>query len=215
MKGLFIVLEGIDGSGITTHSKLLVEKLKEKGCKVVYTKEPTNGPIGRIIRELLKTKRPDPKLLSLLFAADRYWHCFEDSSLPGRKGIKGALERGYIVVSDRYLYSSLAYQGKDVGIDWIMNLNKWALTPNVVIYLKIDVDVALRRIRERKVKEYYETKNELYKILETFDKVFKGFVNEKINLIIINEVVNSKELSIEETSEKIMERLEKMISKIC
>jgi len=172
MKGLFIVLEGIDGSGITTHSKLLVEKLKENGYSAVYTKEPTDGPIGKIIRELLRTEKPDPRLLSLLFATDRYWHCFEDPSLPGEKGILGALEKGYIVVSDRYLYSSLAYQGKDVGVDWIMNLNKWVLVPNIVIYLKINADIALQRIKKRKIKEYYETKDELNDILKTFDRIF-------------------------------------------
>ena len=98
-QGVLIALEGIDGSGLTTHSKLLVEALNELGYRAVYTKEPTHGPIGQVIREMLKS-RPDPRVLALLFAADRIWHLVEDPSLPGN-GVLGALRQGYIVVTDR------------------------------------------------------------------------------------------------------------------
>lgn len=213
--GLFIVVEGIDTSGITTHSKFLVSRLKEMGFKALYTKEPTEGPIGKIIREFLRSKHPDPRLLALLFAADRIWHCFKDPTLPGG-GILGALRKNYIVVSDRYLYSSLAYQGKDVGMDWVMNINKWALVPDVVIYLKIDVKTALRRLKEREIKDFYEAKSELEKILEMFDKIIDRFMqlNVSTNLIVVNEIEDSKELGIEETNREIIKKLSKFFGEL-
>jgi dTMP kinase len=214
-KGVFITIEGIDGSGITTHSKLLVKKLNEMGYKAVYTKEPTEGPIGALIRTFLKKRlEADPRILSLLFAADRVWHCYKDPSLPGAAGILSALNRGYVVVSDRYLYSNLAYQGKDVDYRWILEINKWAIRPDVLIYLKVDVDTALRRIKERGFQELYEEKEILTMVFKMFDLIIDEAKKENVKVIIVDEVENGRELSIQETNEIIFNEVIKLLRSI-
>ncbi len=212
-RGILIALEGIDGSGITTHSKLLAEKLNKAGLKAVYTKEPTEGPIGQIIRMFLKeNKRPDPKVLALLFAADRLWHYFNDPALPG-VGIEGALKKGYIVISDRYLFSNIAYQGKDVGFDWIRCLNKWVPDPDILIYLNVDVNVAIKRIRLRGSLEYYEKIEELKKVQKAFESIIHNIKN-RVKVIIVNEIMEGKELSIEETNNIIYNKVREILTSI-
>ena len=103
----FVVLEGIDGSGTTSQLRLLKEKfaLEDKGNSVVFTQEPTSGSIGILIRSALQGSSVfAPETMTRLFAADRCEHLY------GKEGIKAALTAGKAVFSDRYLFSSLAYQ---------------------------------------------------------------------------------------------------------
>lgn len=209
-RGVLIALEGIDGSGLTTHSKLLVEALNRLGYKAVYTKEPTRGPIGQVIRGMLKS-RPDPRILALLFAADRVWHLIEDPSLPG-KGVLGALSKGYIVVTDRYKYSSIAYQGKTVGFDWVKNLNKHAPDPDILVYIKVKPEIAFKRITSQRADtEYYEILRELKENSEALDKVIGEARKAGIPTIIVNQTPSDRILSIDETHQIILDNIRNYI----
>jgi dTMP kinase len=144
-RGAFICIEGLDASGKTTQSKLLVKNLRKKGFNAVYTTEPSEGRIGRLIRRhvLLGENRLSAALEALLFSADRIDH-LEREIMPALKDKK-------IVVSDRYLYSSIAYQGA-AGLDvkWIEEVNRWALKPDLTIYLDVPPEVVLKRLKRKK-----------------------------------------------------------------
>lgn len=156
-KGFFICIEGLDGCGKTTQTKILVEKLKKKGYDAVYTAEPSRGRIGRFIKKycLHGDKRISSIVEALLFAADRYAHV-ENEILP-------ALKNGKIVVSDRYVYSSLAYQGAaGLSLDWIRQINKHALPPNLAIFIDVEPGTVVQRLKpKRSVMENLETQLEV------------------------------------------------------
>ncbi len=143
-RGLFICIEGLDKCGKTTHSTLLVESLQKGGYDAVYTSEPSNGEIGRFIRKyvLNRKRRIYVAVEALLFAADRAEHT--------EMFIKPNLERGRIVVSDRYVFSSLAYQGAaGMDLEWIREINRAAIDPDLAIYIDVPIDVIIRRFRGR------------------------------------------------------------------
>ncbi len=165
-KGVFICIEGLDASGKTTHAHRLVRNLRRKGFDAVYTTEPSRGEIGRFIRTyILQRKRRVPSVVeALLFAVDRFDHV--------EKEIKPALENGKIVVSDRYVYSSLAYQGA-AGLDlkWIEEINRLALPPDLAIYIDVPPEVVVKRIRRKKsVMERLETQRKVREVYLKFVK---------------------------------------------
>lgn len=151
-RGLFIVVEGIDGAGSTTHSKRLAKALRRLGHDTRLTCEPTTGPIGALIRQVLQRRLfvPDENgprafawsTMALLFAADRLDHL--DSF------IVPALREGATVISDRYDVSSLAYQsvtapgGAEV-VPWIREVNARALRPDVTLVIDVPAEVAAER----------------------------------------------------------------------
>jgi len=151
-RGAFIVIEGLDGSGKTTQARLLVKKL-QRSHNAVYTTEPSVGKIGSFIRErcLYGEKRLDSAVEALLFAADRVEH-IQNEVVP-------ALNEGKLVVSDRYVYSSLAYQGSaGLNIDWINVINKHALKPDLAIFIDVTPEIVLERLnRKKSVMENLET----------------------------------------------------------
>lgn len=159
-EGVLICLEGLDASGKTMHSKLLVKKLSKMGLTVHYTKEPSNGEIGRLIRRIVlkRKERIKTAIEALLFAADRLDHV--------EREIAPRLAKGEIVVSDRYLYSSLAYQGgSGLDLDWIEELNKFALKPDLALYIDIPPEVAIKRLnREKSVMEKLETQKRVREV---------------------------------------------------
>lgn len=164
--GLFIVFEGIDGVGKTTHAKRLVEFLKSKGIEAVYTTEPTHWTeFGKKIRESFSYKQRLPVEEEFrLFLEDRKIHVAEE--------VIPELERGKVVVSDRYYFSSVAYQGSR-GLDWkyILKTNQDAvIPPNVVILLDIPVDEALKRIYKERSSgaNSFEKKESLEKVRRIF-----------------------------------------------
>lgn len=137
--GLFISFEGVDGAGKTTQVNLLADHLRTLGREVVVTREPGGTALGTQIRAMLLTANPgeeiSPRTEALLFAADRAQHVSEV--------IRPALERGAIVITDRYLDSSLAYQsgGRELTADDIRTLSMWAtnnLLPARTYLLDID-----------------------------------------------------------------------------
>jgi len=144
-KGVFICIEGLDASGKTTHAHRLVRNLRRKGFDALYTTEPSLGEIGRFIRtHVLQRKRRVPSVVeALLFAVDRVDHV--------EKEIKPALDEEKVVVSDRYVYSSLAYQGAaGLDLEWIEEINKLALPPNLAIYIDVPPEVVVKRMRRKK-----------------------------------------------------------------
>jgi dTMP kinase len=143
---LFIVLEGIDGSGTTTQLGRLVTHLQGRGRRVHATREPSTGPVGRLLREILvgghrvpDGSPADGLATALLFAADRRDHL--------RREIEPALAAGIDVVSDRYLLSSLAYQAQEADRDWVATLAREVREPDLTLLLDVPVSVAANRRR--------------------------------------------------------------------
>jgi dTMP kinase len=169
-KGLFISFEGIDGVGKSTQLDLLVRYFEEIGRTVCRTLEPGGTDLGREIRELLLHRKGEvaPRAEALLFAADRAHHV---ATL-----VRPALERGEVVVTDRYLDSSVAYQGsgRDLGFDQVRDLSLFAvdgLLPHLTVLLDLDAEKAAARRSntgaepdrlERAKTEFFETARQSY-----------------------------------------------------
>lgn len=181
---LFIVLEGIDGAGTTTQTALLRDRLQADGQPAIQTFEPTNGPIGVMIRQMLSKRIVLPshtqdapsepvtrETLAALFAADRLDHC---AAL-----IEPSIDAKNHIISDRYLHSSLAYQGDieegdTVDYSWIMQLNSRAKVPDVTFFLKIDLETSLARISQRgAARDIYETREKLERLITRYDEVME------------------------------------------
>lgn len=164
MKGQFIVLEGPDGSGTTTHAKLLTESLTARGQNVVLTAEPTDSPIGRFIREELQKKSIEsPSALQLLFCADRAWHI--------EQVIKPALAAGKTVISDRYVISTLIY-GEALGLDpeWLVRVNTPFIEPDIMMIALPPLHVCLERINRRKHLDVFENTPFQKKVYDLYEK---------------------------------------------
>ena len=158
--GRFIAVEGLDGAGTTTQTRLLAQALA-RSTPVHVTHEPSDGPIGLQIRLALEHRiQVDAATLAALFAADRMDHLFHRT---GQGGIACHLERGAAVITDRYYLSSFAYQGLSLDWEWIWTLHAQCLQPDVTIFIDVPVEVCLARIaagRGARV-ELFETKETL------------------------------------------------------
>jgi dTMP kinase len=192
-RGFFICVEGLDGCGKTTQAKILVRKLRKMGYNTVYTAEPSRGKIGRFIKRycLHGGRRVSSIVEALLFAADRYEHV-ESEIIP-------ALKDGKIVVSDRYMYSSLAYQGAaGLSLDWIRRVNEHAVTPNLAIFIDVEPDTVIQRLKPKKsVMENLETQHKVREVYMKFVengelvKVDGNRSKEKVAEEILSIVLNS------------------------
>lgn len=146
------MLEGLDGSGTTTQMKLLAERLEREGMPHAATWEPTDGPVGSMIRSILHKKTPaHPRTVALLFAADRNEHLFA----PGI-GIAERTKKGEIVICDRYLFSSLAYQSLESDPDYVLGLNSAFPLPQLLVFLDTPVEVCQERLAMRGAAELYD-----------------------------------------------------------
>jgi dTMP kinase len=150
----FVVLEGTDGSGTSTQLELLKRRFAAPGRALppLYaTAEPTAGELGRLIRRALRGEPALlPETLARLFAADRGEHLY------GGGGIAGRVERGELVVCDRYVPSSLVYQGLECGEELPRALNGAFPAPELILFFDLDPHIAAERIRDRKEREIYE-----------------------------------------------------------
>jgi dTMP kinase len=156
-KGYFIVFEGIDGGGKSTQIKLVAEYFKQRDFEIELHVEPTKAPIGDLLWKYMKSKDRsfDPETEALLFAADRIEH---------GKTIQKALDENKVVICDRYIHSSLAYQGAaGVDLEWMQSLNMYSLKPNLVILLDIDPCKGLERVSDR-IKTVFEEYEYLKKV---------------------------------------------------
>jgi len=178
--GHFVVLEGIDGAGTTTQTARLAESLRRQGLLVRATREPSDGPIGALIRQVLTGRVVVPassdagtaplgwESMALLFAADRMDHVESE--------IAPFIARGGVVISDRYDASSLAYQSVTSGraegdpLAWIRALNQRARRPDLTIVLDISADTAAaRRAQRGEAAQIYDA-NDVQRALAVFYK---------------------------------------------
>lgn len=184
-KPLFIAFEGIDGSGKSTQVKLLKEILEAKGFKVHTTFEPTDGFIGKNIREIFNHKKEaDHRTIAGLFIADRLDHILHTEN-----GMLLKQNQGYIVITDRYYLSSYAYHGTHTSMDWVIagnSLSAELMRPDINIYIEMPVEKAMERLLKHRTSiELYETAENLQNVSnkyeEAFEKVKDSEVIFKIN----------------------------------
>ena len=199
----FIVFEGIDGAGTTTQLKRLGNFFKKE--ELITTAEPTDRETGLFLRKMLKGElKFSPRTAAYLFAADRAEHLY------GKGGIIENTEKGMFVVSDRYIFSSLAYQAVSCpgGLPSIIN-SPFPL-PELLFYFKINPEVSIRRVEKRGgVSEIYEKIDYQKKTAARFDSVIKEFDGtEKGKGMKI--VTLDAERTVEELTEKIVEELKKI-----
>ncbi len=178
---LFIAFEGIDGSGKSTQVNLLSEKLKAAGHKVYVTCEPTDSPIGAIIRNIFKGRiETDHKTIAGLFVADRLDHLQNKTN-----GILKKLEEGFTVITDRYYFSSYAYHGAHMPIEWVIESNRLSaelLRPDLNVFIDITPEISMERLNKgRSHIELYETLDNLKMVRDQYHNAFKlEAKNEKI-----------------------------------
>jgi dTMP kinase len=162
-KGVFIVVEGLDGSGKTTQAEILARRLST-AFNVMLTAEPSRGKIGAFIREgcLYENERLPTEAEALLFAADRIEHMETE--------LKPALDEGKVVICDRYIYSSLAYQGSSgLSLEWIKTINARALQPDFSVFIDCPPDRVLARLRRKKsIMETLDTQQKVRQIYLKF-----------------------------------------------
>ncbi|WP_297438928.1 dTMP kinase [Thermococcus sp.] len=180
---MFIVMEGIDGAGKSTQARLLAEWFEEQGYETVLTKEPTDTAFGKLIRRLVLTggregiidgARISHEAEALLFAADRAEHV--------HKLIKPSVESGKVVISDRYFYSSLAYQwARGLDLEWLVDLNRFAIRPDLTVLLDLPVKESMKRINGRSIKTEFDKIAELQKkVRENYLQLAKRFPEVRI-----------------------------------
>jgi len=189
---MLVVFEGIDGSGQTTHSKLLANYLISKNYKVFLTKEPTNSEIGKLIRKILNKEIEFDNLgLQLLMMADRAYHM---------KEIRNYLKNSYIVICDRFWFSTVAYGAEDEKMfKFLFKVNSMLFGfPDFLIILDVDPQIALKR---KEAKEIFENIEKLKRVRENYLKIEK--ITKKYTKVFV--IDSSK--SIEEVQKEIRERL--------
>ncbi|MFA6845075.1 MAG: dTMP kinase [Sphaerochaetaceae bacterium] len=189
----FIVFEGLDGAGTTTQLHLLSKQYKDKGIECFETFEPTDNPIGRLVRSILRKEvTVTAWSLALLYSADREEHLHDK-----QEGIIQQLEQKKLVVCDRYFYSSLAYQGVDCDFANVMSINEYP-HPEFVFYIDTPVEECIARIEKRgKEKELFEKTDFLTKVKANYEKAFSLLPREtnlirldgKVSIAKINEEV--------------------------
>ncbi|NCB03110.1 MAG: dTMP kinase [Spirochaetia bacterium] len=164
----FIVIEGLDGSGTTTQLKKIVELFDKNSISTHATFEPTSSPLGTLVRQVLRKEVVTTGLaLALLFAADREDHLYHPIT-----GITHRLENNEVVISDRYFFSSLAYQSIDCGYEKVLALNDFPY-PEFIFFIDTPVEDCLFRIDERKEeKELFEHSEFLTLVKQNYDKIF-------------------------------------------
>lgn len=173
MSGHFFALEGIDGSGKSTQLKLLAQQLEGAGIPCLTTCEPTDGPIGKLLRQVLTGQvKCDSRVAAPLFAADRLDHLLNEET-----GLCRAIEQGITVLSDRYYFSSYAYQSVDFPLEWVIEANRPCadlLRPTATLFIDVSPELALERIaRNRARSELFETRDRLTRTREQYFRAFE------------------------------------------
>jgi dTMP kinase len=192
MPPFFIVFEGIDGSGTTTQANLLQAYFLDKGEAAVVSPEPSDGVIGRLIREAMQkdilpmqNKQQFDEQMAYLFAADRYYHLYND-----RDGVfKRIHQEKTHVITTRYYFSSLAYNcNTPEEFTFVSQLNHRFPAPDLVIYLDIYPDISLQRIKNRAISEVYEKQDKLIKVRENFQTIFKDYQGNYLQIDAIEDI---------------------------
>lgn len=176
-RGRFVVIEGLDGAGTTTQARLLGERLRAAGRAAHVTAEPSGGPVGALLRQVLQRRISggaggdfDAHAVALLFAADRLDHLAAE--------VSPRLAEGSVVISDRYTLSSLAYQGLTTGDPrWVEAINARALAPDLTIFLRVRPGLALGRRRAA------ATAPELYEVAAFQRRVARAYERALARLV--------------------------------
>jgi dTMP kinase len=202
MKGLFITFEGPDGSGKTTVATAVCERLQKQGYEVVHTREPGGIEISEEIRNIIldpKNTAMDARTEALLYAASRRQHLVEK--------VFPATKAGKIVICERFLDSSLAYQGygRQLGFDEVLSINLFAIEntyPDMTIYLDVDEEVGLARLKDRSFKDRLDQESIEFhhRVSEGYKEVLRRF-KDRIEII---DASKDKETVIEESLKKIL-----------
>jgi len=169
-----VVFEGLDGAGTTTQMQLLAEKCDKdlRSCRATF--EPTDKPIGRLVRAVLQKQIvTTPLALAMLYAADREDHLYNPIY-----GMASELERGKLVICDRYIYSSLAYQGVECPIEKVQELNQFP-APQFLFFIDTPVEECIRRIEARGGEaELFDRHEFLEKVKTNYEKLFSTLSQE-------------------------------------
>lgn len=176
-----IAIEGIDGAGTTTLSRNLSEALADKGAINKQGCEPTGSEIGRLIREGLAGRIPmAPESLALLFAADRREHLYASG------GIRSVLDKDERYITDRFLFSSLAYQSLDCPWEWVDELNSPYPLPGHLVYLGIPVDEAMKRISGRNEQDIFETETLQQRVSDIYKRSIDAYRQTGMKVLILD-----------------------------
>ena len=173
----FVVVEGLDGAGTTTQSALLESGLNARGIPAVLSMEPTAGPIGVLIKQIMRgrlrstaTREETESQLAYLFAADRFDHLYNDVD-----GVRASIERGRVAISTRYFFSSYVYNGRTPEkLDLVDRLNRDFPIPAVTVFLRVPLEVSLERLAHRDVREFYEQEAELRRVSEAYERILEA-----------------------------------------
>ena len=204
----FVVLEGIDGAGTTTQMKAALERREKEASsgrklpEFLWTSEPTTAPTGLFLRRMLKGEFESTGETSAhLFAADRSQHIngslVMDEGNRLSTGVRQACNMGKLVISDRYYFSSLAYQSIDCGMDLPSRLNEDFPLPELLIFFQIDPEISLARVNSRgEEKEIYEKLDFQKKVALAYEKIMEDVQKEnKINFLILDAGKKKEEIS--------------------
>lgn len=207
-RGRFIVFEGIDGAGTTTQLARLVDWLRDRGMLAQGTHQPSDGPIGSLIRQILRgrlvTAAPtgkvgtvDPAAVALLFAADRLDHLNNE--------IVPLLEQGWHVVCDRYVVSSLAYQSLETDLRFVRQINEKALTPDLTIFLKVRPEVAMARIESSRAgRESFEKLAIQKKVAAAYEDILGGYRGGRVVTIDGEQAVSGVTQAVRNAAEELL-----------
>ncbi len=192
-KAKFIVFEGIDGSGKSTISNMLFEKINSRTGNIYKTFEPTDSPIGSVIKNILNKRiLSDDKTIGALFLADRLDHIQNPIT-----GMLNYLNKGMHVISDRYYYSSYAYHVPMLSMDWVIAANKVCadlLRPDIVFYFDISADESMKRLSSSRIfLDLFETKEKMEQVIINYKEAIKR-EGKKDHVVIIDGQRNVNEI---------------------
>ncbi len=195
-KGRFVVFEGLDGSGKTTQMARLQKRLAGMGIPVDTTCEPTDGPVGTLIRQILEGRiSMDPRTLAALFAADRTDHLVAPDT-----GVKALMEKGRTVLCDRYYFSSYAYHARDMDLAWVITLNAvnaQILKPDLTVFIDVAPNICLERIRAgRKHLDLFEKFDILTQVRDNYFAAFERLKDQETVKVVDG---NASEDEVEQT----------------
>lgn len=195
--GFFIDIEGLDGSGANTQVKLVAKELKKEGVKPYLTKEPTKGPIGKLVRSALEGQWNSlpPASVQLLFAADRGRHLNEE--------IIPKLEKGKMIITDRYAWASIAFGSVHLSKEWLLELNRDFILPDLTIFIEVTPEICLKRLeKEKKEVRLFEEEEHLEQTWDTYHWLAQKFWWAQIAVV-------DGEREIEEVTADILSHLKK------
>jgi dTMP kinase len=198
----FIVVEGLDGAGTTTQTERVAQMLRDRGQPAATSCEPSQGPVGTLIRQMLSMRItvPDGKgghrpvgreTLALLFAADRLDHL--------ESHIEPTLGAGKAAISDRYYHSSFVYQGEGEGehvdYEWVRTLNERARRPDLTVFLEAPVDLCLQRMAHRANRDIFESRASLKRLHRRYQQVMDLLVAQGENILRLDAALPKEELT--------------------